>query len=237
MTGDIAAPDQPGRPRRRWMQRFARWHIWLGWIAALPVLLWLVSGLFMAARPIEDVRGEALRRPAAALSTAGLIAPQGAVAVTRLALVEQLGQPVWLVTAADKSQSRYDARSGQQLGPVSAIEAQKLAGAAFAGTSPLTGVRRFSAEAAPLDLRKPRPSWQASFADGAHVYIDAETGEVLALRTRFWRAYDFMWGLHIMDPRTREDTSNALLWLFGGLALASGLLGSVLLFRRRKAAR
>ena len=60
---------------------------------------------------------------------------------------------------------------------------------------------------------------------------------MLALRTRFWRAYDFMWGLHIMDPRTREDTSNVLLWLFGGIALASGLLGSVLLLRRRKARR
>lgn len=237
MTGGIAASHKPGRPRRRLMQRFARWHIWLGWIAALPVLLWLVSGLFMAARPIEDVRGEELRRPVAAVATTGLVVPQISGAVTRLALIEELGQPVWLVTGADKAQARYDARSGVPLGPVSAIEAQKLAGAAFAGSSALTGVRRYAAEAAPLDLRKPRPAWQASFADGTHLYIDADTGEVLALRTRFWRAYDFMWGLHIMDPRTREDTSNLFLWVLGGIALASGLLGSALLFRRRKAAR
>ena len=237
MTGGSAATGQSERARRRWMQRFARWHVWLGWIAALPVLLWLVSGLFMAARPIEEVRGEALRRPAVPLSATGLITPQVAGTVTRLALVEELGRPVWLLTSADKVQARYDARSGQPLGPVGAIEAQKLANAAFAGTSPLTAVHRLTAEAAPLDLRKPRPSWQASFADGTHLYIDADTGEVLALRTRFWRAYDFMWGLHIMDPRTREDTSNAFLWVLGGLSLASGLLGSVLLFRRRKAAR
>ena len=96
-------------------------------------------------------------------------------------------------------------------------------------------MRRFAADAAPLDLRRPRPSWQASYSDGTHIYIDADTGEVLALRTRFWRAYDFMWGLHIMDPRTREDTSNVLLWVFGGIALVSCTLGSVLLFRRRKA--
>lgn len=237
MAGGIAAADVPERPRRRWMRRFARWHIWLGWVAALPVLLWLISGLFMAARPIEDVRGEALRRPAVPLSAAGLITPQVAGPVVRLALIEELGQPIWLVTGANKTQARYDARSGLPLGPVSAVEAQKLASAAFAGTSPLTGVRRFAAEAAPLDLRKPRPSWQASFADGTHLYVDADTGEVLALRTRFWRAYDFMWGLHIMDPRTREDTSNVFLWVLGGVALTSGLLGSVLLFRRRKAAR
>ena len=237
MTGGIAASGQPGRPRRRLMQRFVRWHIWLGWIAALPVLLWLVSGLFMAARPIEEVRGEELRRPVAAVATTGLVVPQIVGAVARLSLIEELGQPVWLVIGADKAQTRYDARSGLPLGPVSAVEAQKLAGAAFAGTSALTGVRRFTADAAPLDLRKPRPSWQASFADGTHLYIDADTGEVLALRTRFWRAYDFMWGLHIMDPRTREDTSNVFLWVLGGIALGSGLLGSVLLFRRRKAAR
>ena len=237
MTGDIAAPDRPVRPRRRWMQRFARWHIWLGWIAALPVLLWLISGLFMAARPIDAVRGEALRRPVAAIAAAGLVTPQVAGAVSRLALAEQLGQPVWLVTGADKVQARFNARTGLRLGPVTANEAGQLARATFAGTSALSSVRHFAAEAAPLDLRRPRPSWQASFADGTHLYIDAETGEVLALRTRFWRAYDFMWGLHIMDPRTREDTSNVLLWLFGGIALGSAVLGSVLLFRRRKAAR
>ena len=222
---------------RRLMLRFARWHIWLGWIAALPLLLWLISGLFMAARPIEEVRGEALRRTPAPIQATGLVTPQMSGAVTRLALIEELGRPVWLVTGVDKAQARFDARTGLPLGPVTAIEAQKLASAAFSGASPPTAVRRFAAEAAPLDLRKPRPSWQASFADGTHLYIDADTGEVLALRTRFWRAYDLMWGLHIMDPRTREDTSNLLLWLFGGIALTSGLLGSVLLFRRRKAAR
>ncbi len=237
MAPGIAATDPPVRPRRRLMQSFARWHIWLGWIAALPVLLWLVSGLFMAARPIDDVRGAALRRPAAAIAAAGLVTPQEAGAVTRLTLIEELGQPVWLVTGADKVQARFNARTGLPLAPVTASEAEQLARATFAGTSALSSVRHFAVEAAPLDLRRPRPSWQASFADGTHVYIDAETGEVLALRTRFWRAYDFMWGLHIMDPRTREDTSNVLLWLFGGIALASALLGSVLLFRRRRVAR
>lgn len=226
-----------GAIRTRLMRRLARWHIWLGWIAALPILLWLVSGLFMAARPIEEVRGENLRRPSTPMAAAGLVVPQLAGPVSRLLLADELGRPVWLVTDAAKRQSRYDARTGAPIGPVSAVEAQRLAAAAFAGSSAMTGVRAFSAEQAPLDLRKPRPSWQASFADGTHVYIDAETGEVLALRTRFWRAYDFMWGLHIMDPRTREDSSNLFLWMFGGFALISSLFGAVLLFRRRKAAK
>ena len=43
------------------MQRFARWHIWLGWLVAVPLLLWTLSGLVMVARPIDEVRGNTLR--------------------------------------------------------------------------------------------------------------------------------------------------------------------------------
>ena len=97
-------------------------------------------------------------------------------------------------------------------------------------------MRRFSADHAPLDLRKPRPSWQASFTDGTHLYLDADSGEVLAIRTRWWRAYDFLWGLHIMDPAGRENSSNPWLWVFGSISLVSAVFGSVLLFRRRRVA-
>lgn len=67
------------------------------------------------------------------------------------------------------------------------------------------------------------------------IYVDAGTGEVLALRSRLWRAFDFMWGLHIMDLQGREDTHHPLLIGFAGLAFLGTLLGTVLLFRRRKA--
>ena len=34
---------------------------WLGWLVGVPLILWTASGLFMVARPIEEVRGEHLR--------------------------------------------------------------------------------------------------------------------------------------------------------------------------------
>ena len=85
---------------------------------------------------------------------------------------------------------------------------------------------------APLDLRQERPAWAVAFSDGARFYVDADTGELLAVRTRFWRAYDVMWALHIMDLQTREDTHHPLLIGFAVLALANVVLGTVLLFRR-----
>jgi hypothetical protein len=221
--------------RHTLMQRFARWHIWAGWAVAVPVLLWLASGLFMSAVPIEEVRGGLLRAEAPAIGGARLNFPRLTGPVTKVALVTEAGAPTWIITGADAQPRRFNARDGAPLGKVDEGEAKAIATAAFAGKTPLIAMRRFTAEAAPMDLRRPRPSWQATFGDGTHIYVDATSGEVLALRTRFWRAYDFMWGLHIMDLQTREDTSNPFLWVFGGLALVSSLFGTALLFRRRKA--
>ena len=218
------------------MRRFARWHIWLGWVVGVPFLLWTASGLFMAARPIEDVRGEDLRAAPLPVAAEALTFPKLTGPIAKVALIGQPRQSVWVVTQAD-APHRYAARTGTPLGEVDLAEARSIAAATFIGKAPLIGMRRFTADQSPLDLRRPRPSWQASYADGTHLYIDADTGEVLALRTRWWRIYDFMWGLHIMDLQTREDTSHPLLILFAALSLVGGVFGTVLLFRRRKAVR
>ena len=65
--------------------------------------------------------------------------------------------------------------------------------------------------------------------DGTHFYVDAGSGQIVATRTRFWRFYDLMWGLHIMDPQTREDTHNPFVIAFGVIALAMSILGVILL--------
>ena len=52
---------------------------------------------------------------------------------------------------------------------------------------------------------------------------------IVATRTRWWRFYDLMWGFHIMDLKTREDTHNPLVIGFGIAALAMSLLGAILL--------
>ena len=211
----------------------ARWHVWLGWLLAIPFLLWTASGLVMVARPIEEVRGEALRAEAPPVATDKLARPpvQGAIKTMRLVHVGARDQ--WVVESGTHF-ARYDAKDGSVIAPVTAAEARRLADAHYRPTSPVTATRAFAADAAPLDLRKNRPSWQVTFADGTHVYIDAESGETLALRTRQWRLFDFFWGLHIMDPQTREDTSHPLLIVSAALGFVSVVIGTIMLFTRRK---
>jgi len=218
------------------MRRFARWHIWLGWLVGLPILMWTLTGLVMVARPIEEVRGDHLRAPHAALDPAGLRFPTTiGEPIHEARLVAQPDGPAWIVTAADGARWRYSARFGTATPPVVEDEARRIAAAAYAGNGRLEGVSYIPAGEAPVEARSPGAVWQARFADGTHVYIDDATGEVLALRTGQWRFYDLMWGLHIMDLQTRDDTHHPILILFAALAAIGALLGCMLLFRRRRA--
>ncbi len=225
--------------RSPWMMRFARWHIWLGWLVGVPLLFWTISGLWMVARPIEEVRGTALRADAVPLP--GGITPVlpdlPGGATEQLRLVMRADRPVWIISDTGGNQRAVDAGSGRPLPRVDAALARRIAGAALRQPAMITGAAAFAAVDAPLELRRDRPSWQVRFADGVHVYVDAVTGEVLAVRSAQWRAFDLMWGLHIMDLGGREDSSHPILISFAGMALLSCLLGIALLFRRRRSAR
>ncbi|NNM77016.1 PepSY domain-containing protein [Sphingomonas sp. ID1715] len=215
---------------------FHRLHVWLGWVVAVPLLLWTVTGLWMAARPVEEVRGEDLRAPTVPLAYSGTARwPDTRGRTLKSLTVESRpGGPVWVASFTTGEARRADLATGRLLPKVSGEEATLLARASYLGSAAVDEVTRTPANHPPLDLRKPRPAWRVSFADGAHVYVDAETGAVLALRTRQWRLYDFMWGLHILDPRLREDTSHPLLIGLAVIGVLGTATGTALLFTRRR---
>lgn len=209
-----------------------RLHVWLAWAAGVPILFWTASGLWMVARPIEEVRGTALRARAVPLALPAMLTPPSGAQT--LALEMQGGRPVWLLTRPDGSAARADAATGRVLPGVAAAEARAIAAAARLRPPAVTGATFTPARAPPLDLRRPRPVWGVRFADGVRVYVDAGTGAVLALRTDQWRAFDWMWGLHIMDLSGREDTSHPVLIGFAALAVLTTLAGLILLPLRRR---
>lgn len=222
------------------MRLFARWHIWLGWLAGVPLVLWTVSGLVMVARPIEVVRGDQLRRaiadpplPAGADIAVRLPADR-ARPVREVSAKVEGGRVITRLTYADDSIERFDAE-GRKLGPFSDVEARLLVAKAIVGGDRVAAVRLFGANDPPFDFRRPLAAWQVTLADGTHVYVGRDTGQIEAVRTRWWRVFDFFWGLHIMDLQTRENTHHPLLIGFAALALVSSVLGTILLFRRRKA--
>lgn len=224
--------------------RLTRWHIWLGWLAGGPLLLWTISGLFMVAQPIETVRGTHLRAEAPSVTTPENppVFPQidsNIRAVRSVELAQRPGGAQWIIRYGDGGGRRASIETGAYLAPqITSEEAVRIAESAYAGDQSLAQMQRFEADANPMDLRRGRPAWQARFGDTHHVYVDAETGDVLAIRTRLWRAFDFMWGLHIMDLGEREDTSHPILIGSAILALLMTLFGAIVLpwryLRKRK---
>ena len=211
--------------------RLRRWHVWLGWIVGIPVLLWSVSGLVMVARPIEEVRGTNLLREPAPMRMALAPTPPSiaGVPLSALSLEPRAGGLRWIITAADGTTRLADPASGALLPPLSAADAAREVTARYTGTARVASVKRTDPAKPPLDLRQPVAAWQVALDDGTHVYVDAGSGKVIARRTRWWRFYDLMWGLHIMDLKTREDTHNPLVITFAVLALVTSLLAIVLL--------
>lgn len=219
--------------------RLRRWHLWLGWIVGLPVLFWVVSGLVMVARPIEEVRGTHLLKsqPPLQLRSAPVPPSLGQAPVTSIMLEQRAAGPRWVVQMRDDTTRLADPVTGQWLPELSALDARREVVSRYAGSSSIVAVNPVDPAKPPMDFRRPVAAWQVRMADGTNVYVEAASGRIAATRTRFWRVYDWMWGLHIMDLKTRENTHNPLVIIFGVIALITTVLALALLpmtLRRRK---
>ena len=221
--------------------RLRRWHIWLGWIVGVPFLFWVISGLVMVARPIEEVRGtHLLEEPGAVrLETAPVPPRVEGLPLGSLSLEQRAAGPRWVASLRDGTTRMADPATGQWLPQVSAVGAVEEVMARYTGSASVASVRPTDPDDPPLDLRRPIPAWQVRMTDGTHFYVDSRSGQIVASRTAWWRFYDWMWGLHIMDLETREDTHNPLIIGFAIVALITTLLALIMLpltIRRRRSA-
>lgn len=218
------------------MRTLAKWHVWLGWLVGVPITMWLATGLLMVSRPIEEVRGEHLRLKAdpvpLALPGSSLAGP--GTALKEMRVIMQDGRAIAILTDLAGEVRRVDFATGASLAPLDAAEARALVAERIIGGNRVERVTLFPADKAPLDFRRPLAAWQVRLEDGTNVYVGRDTGEIEAVRTRWWRAFDFAWGLHIMDLSEREDSSHPVLILFAALSLTGALIGCALMFRRRK---
>lgn len=218
------------------MKLLAKWHVWLGWLVGVPLLMWTLTGLLMVSRPIEEVRGNHLRieQPDQPLVLEGSALASAELPIREIRTLMQDGRAVALVTDMEGNVRRVDFASGEPIAAMSAQDASNLVAKKIVGGDKVRSVTLFAADEVPIDFRRPMPVWQVALEDGAHIYVGRDTGRIEAVRTRFWRVFDFAWGLHIMDLETRGKTSHPILILFASLAAIGVSMGCVLMFRRRK---
>ena len=219
--------------------RLRRWHIWLGWFVGIPMLLWTVSGIVMVAKPIEEVRGShLLTEPGPMRFGAPVVPPRVEnVPLRSLSLQPRAAGPRWVVTLADGTARLADPATGALQTPLGAADAVREVLARYTGEAGVSAVTRTDSGRPPPELRRPIAAWKVRMNDGTHFYVDAGSGEIVARRTSWWRFYDLMWGLHIMDPTGREDTHNPWIVSFALISVVTVILALVLLpltIRRRR---
>jgi len=195
------------------------------------MLLWTVSGLVMVAKPIEEVRGEELIAPPGPIHLAGpLVAPHiVGRPVTAMTLEPRADGPVWEIDFEGGEERLADPTTGRLLPRLGAADAAKELMARYTGKARVREVTRVDPKNPPLELRRPMDGWRVAMDDDTHFYVDGGSGEIIAKRTSWWRFYDFMWGVHIMDLQGREDTNNPWVVSFAMLTLLTVLLALVLL--------
>ena len=137
---------------------------------------------------------------------------------------------------------------GGALPPPDAAAVTRFAQQLYTGPGTLARVQRLAEVPRRLGLVRELGArqnvWQARFDDAlqTRLYVDATSGELLAVRTEAWVLYDFFWRLHVMDYSEGEDFNNPLLRAASLAALALVLTGSALVtlalaraWRRRQA--
>ena len=227
--------------------RITRWtrklHRGLGLLVAIQVVLWIAGGLIMASLDLQRVRGlhyaakqpvESLELKAVTVSPAQVLEglDLGASAVAELRLVQWQGQPVYRVRPlADTARPQLvSAHDGVRLSPLDEPTARRIAQADYAGPGRLVDAQWL--ETVPSEARGRRgPLWRIQFDDAIDtaLYVSADTGQVVARRNNWWRLFDVVWMLHIMDYDTRDDFNHPVLVLAAASALLFALSGVLLL--------
>jgi hypothetical protein len=218
-------------------------HKWISAAAFAQLAVWTVSGfLFTLIRqsstespPVEGAhRGVVDAAPSVPIERVIAVASPTTGPVER---VELRAGPagIFYVARGAEARVRVDARTGVEA-PVTPAEAEATASRDQPGSPAVRSTARFD-DSPPIDYREceagdcPLPVFRVALADaaGTVVYVDATTGDVTARRNDLWRTYDFLWSLHIMDYRGRENHNG---WLIRGaalLALSTVLSGMLLL--------
>jgi hypothetical protein len=138
-----------------------------------------------------------------------------------------LDAPVYELTAAGRK-ILVDAANGQQLSPLSAGMIRQLARTYYAGSGELVAVELLEHEV-PMEIRgRAPPLWRADFDDWLQttLYLQPDTGALVARRHRLWRWYDFLWMLHIMDYGERETPTGIVprvATVLGAITVLSGV--------------
>lgn len=224
-------------------------HKWLGLLVGLQVLIWLGSGLYMVLLDIDFIHGDSLVKNMqqtvappenSAIDMAGLRARY--TNATTIGLTPVMEKTLYTVTTPAE-RLLIDTENGQVISPLDEKSVRKIARFHYNGDAGVSKATLIASDP-PMEIQTRRlPLWRVDFNDlyDTSFYVDPYTGTLVTRRFQYWRIFDFMWMLHIMDYQERANAHNLLLKSVQVTGLLFCISGLWLLFysfsgRRKKIA-
>jgi uncharacterized iron-regulated membrane protein len=217
--------------------RVRKFHRWVGVVIGIQLLLWITSGLYFAWMPIQVVKDEDRKADAAVspLPLKRVVAPQALTLppdfqTKTLRLDHTPAGLLYRLESTEGAVAVFDALTGTPGRYLSAGQVKDLALQQIQTSDKPVAVNFL--ETAPADYKGPVPVYQIVFDDfrQTNLYTDPWSGRVIVRRNMFWRVYDFLWMLHIMDFSEREDFNNPWIKVLSVAALSIVLSGYFIFF-------
>jgi uncharacterized membrane protein YkoI len=235
--------------RTNWNYRIRRIHRYLGVLLGIQFFMWTVGGLYFSWSNMDEIHGDfqkkappQLLRTSQGQSDWDFVSPTIALknmgetmkmdSVLAISLIDVLGKPTYRIELLHgghhKMYKLADAKTGALRDPLSKDEATALALQQFNGDPKVRSVEELKDADGHHEYREnPLPAVAITFENPSNttVYVATEMGIVTKYRNTKWRIFDFLWMLHTMDYKTRDNLGNWLLRafsIFGLLTICSG---------------
>lgn len=219
-----------------------RSHRYLGVILGIQFLFWTIGGLYFSWTSLDEVHGDLQHKHPPHLSAGiSLVSPtvvlnalpEVADSLHIIQLVSILNKPFYSIqyfSGKTFKKILADATTGQIRPAITKEESVKIASESFNGEPKLASVEYITTTHGHHEYReKPLPAWAVTFDHPTNttVYVSSESGRVESFRNNKWRVFDFLWMMHTMDYKQRDNINNWLLRafsIFGLLTIFSGFL-------------
>ncbi len=214
--------------RKKLIRKF---HRYLSIFIGIQFFFWALSGLYFSWTDIDEIHGDQFRRPDPGLVAFDRLLDPNDLGVTggirSLELRNIAGKPFYWINET----SLYDARNGTLKKEITKEEALAIAKSKLLPSLKVAAVKKIEKTGPQHEYRgKPLPAYLISYEGPArlHAYVSARDGAFQTVRHRSWRWFDFLWMLHTMDYRGRDDFNTLWLRIAAFLAFTMVLSGFVL---------
>jgi hypothetical protein len=226
--------------------RFRQWgsalHRYLGLLAFGQVLLWSLSGFLMYSLDFSDLYRDppptplVVSAPMPTLQTLQIRLTQffPGSQLLKLELRNLAGETVYLLSHTGGPPFLLNA-AGERLSPLSPARAKAVALSQYLGKAAILDVQLLPKSVG--NYFSGVPVYRILFQDPARteMYIDPQTGALLARRKALWGLYNRMWEFHLMKYTPSQPLNKFLLLGFAVLNAVVALTGFMKFFRKKSA--